>query len=60
LLWIRIALGSALPASLLLLDSVGGTLLSLTLGVVVDRLAFYGLAWRWTTEAEVASVEALL
>jgi DMSO reductase anchor subunit len=59
-LWMRVVMGIALPAALLLLDAVGGVLLSLTLGVVLDRLAFYGLARRWTTEAEVASVEALL
>ncbi len=56
----RLALGSALPAALLLLGAGGWALLSLSLGVVLDRLAFYGLGLRWSTEGEVARVEAFL
>jgi len=56
----RFVLGNAIPVGALLVGSVGGAMVSLTLAVVMDRFAFYGLASRWTTEAEVISVEALL
>jgi len=56
----RFVLGNAIPAVALLAGSVGGAVVPLTLAVILDRFAFYGLASRWTTEAEVAWVEAAL
>lgn len=56
----RLLLGTLAPVALLLAGAASWALLSLTLGVLVDRLAFYALALRRSTEAEVARVEALL
>jgi len=56
----RFALGDLLPAAVLLGGAATWGLLSITGAIVLDRLAFYGLALPRTTEAEVARVEARL
>ena len=60
LLAARLALVDILPACCLLagLPSVAAGLL--TLGILVDRIGFYGFASQHTTEAEVQRVEAVL
>ena len=52
---------SGVAAALTILgDLDGAALLALSLALLVDRFGFYGLAIRWTSESEVARVEALL
>lgn len=48
------------PVALLLIAAPTLADLSLGIGLLVDRLAFFGLAAQHTTEAEVARVESLL
>ena len=44
----------------LLMDRPAAALLSLSLALVLDRVAFYGLAVRWTTISQLARVEELV
>lgn len=60
LLAARFALADLLPCVLLLAGQAAASAAALALGILVDRLAFYLLAVRQTTEAEIAGVEALL
>ncbi len=57
---VRLLLVNLAPAGLLLASAAPLADLSLGVGLLVDRLAFYGLAAQHTTETEVARVEALL
>ena len=51
---------SGLPTLALVAGSPLAALSVLAVGVVVDRVAFYGLAAQRTTESEVRRVEALI
>ncbi len=57
---LRFLLVSLLPSVLLLFEAGVDALALLGFGIFVDRLAFYGLAVRETSEAEVARVESIL
>jgi DMSO reductase anchor subunit len=56
----RFLLVDVLPGACLFAGLPKGAAAVLALGILVDRIAFYGLACQLTTEAEVARVEALL
>lgn len=56
----RLLLVNLAPAGLLLASAAPLADVSLGIGLLVDRIAFYGLAALHTTEAEVARIEALL
>lgn len=60
LLGVRAAFVSVLTPLAFLGRGWGAALLALSLGLFMDRLLFYALAVRRTTESEVARVEALL
>jgi DMSO reductase anchor subunit len=60
LLAARFALVDILPGVCLLVGLPKGAAGLLALGILVDRLSFYGLACQHTTEVEVARVEGLL
>jgi hypothetical protein len=60
LLATRFVLVDILPGACLLAGLPAAAALVLAAGILVDRLAFYGLACQQTTEAEVARVELLL
>ena len=60
LLGVRVAFVSVLTPLAFLGRGWGAALLVLSLGLFLDRLLFYVLAVRRTTESEVARVEALL
>jgi len=56
----RLLLVNLAPAALLFASAPTLADLSLGIGLLIDRIAFYGLAAQHTTEAEVACVESLL
>ncbi len=56
----RFALVDVLPACCLLAGLPAGAVALLGLGILVDRITFYGLASQHTTEAEVGRVEAVI
>jgi DMSO reductase anchor subunit len=56
----RLILATLAPAVLLAVGVPALADLSIGLGVLVDRLAFYGLAAQHTTEAEIAFVEDVI
>ncbi len=56
----RLALVDALPACCLLAGLPEGAVGLLGLGILVDRVGFYGFASQHTTEAEVGRVEAVI
>jgi DMSO reductase anchor subunit len=60
LLAARFGLVDILPGICLLAGLPKGAAGLLALGILVDRLAFYGLASQHTTEAEVARIESML
>jgi DMSO reductase anchor subunit len=60
LLGARLALVDILPGLCLFAGLPRGAAGVLALGILVDRLAFYGLASQHTTEAEIAHVESML
>ena len=57
---VRVLLFDAAPLLLLAAGAAGAAVGAMAAGLVVDRAAFYGLALRRTTEAEVASAEAVM
>jgi hypothetical protein len=59
-LGVRFLLVDVLPGACLFAGLPMGAAGLLGLGILVDRVAFYGLACQHTTEAEVARVESLL
>ncbi len=60
LLGARLILVDLAPAVLLLASGATAADVSLGLGLLVDRIAFYGLAVQHTSEAEVARIEAAI
>ena len=60
LLGARLILVDLAPAVLLLASGATAADVSLSLGLLVDRIAFYGLAVQHTSEAEVARIEAAI
>jgi hypothetical protein len=56
----RLLLVDILPGACLFAGLPKGAAGLLALGILIDRLSFYGLACQHTTEAEVARVESLL
>ena len=56
----RLLLVTLAPAVLLIVSAATLADLSLGIGLLVDRITFYGLAVQQTTEAEVRRVEALI
>jgi hypothetical protein len=60
LLALRLTLVDLLPALLLALGHPSGAVSFLALGVVVDRLGFYGLAAQRSSESEIQHVESVI
>ena len=60
LLCARLLLIPLLPLTAISLNACSTALAVLALGIAVDRFAFYALALRQTTEAEVAWIEGLI
>jgi hypothetical protein len=53
----RVAVVDALPLPLALGGHPAAAIGACFLGILFDRIAFYGLATRWTPESEVAHIE---
>jgi len=60
LLALRLILVDLITALLLALGHPGGAVSVLAIGVLVDRLGFYGLAAQRTSESEIQHVESLI
>jgi hypothetical protein len=60
LLMTRLVLTNLAPAALVLSNTRALALVALTLGLLLDRFAFYGLALKRTTEAEVVRANATI
>lgn len=59
-LFARLLLASVLPPFAVLFGAYGAAQGVLALGIPIDRFAFYALALRQTTEAEVARIESVI
>jgi DMSO reductase anchor subunit len=59
-LYARLLLAPALPLFAILFDAYGAAEALLAFGIATDRFAFYALALRQTTEAEVVRIERLI
>ncbi len=60
LLAARLVLVDVLPGSLVIAGMPKGAVLALAVGILVDRLAFYGLAAQASTEANLSRAEGLV
>jgi len=56
----RLVVASVLPITAVLLEAYAAALAMLGIGIAIDRFAFYALALRQTTEAEVTRIETLI
>ncbi len=60
LLWLRISASNLVPCLATIVGHPSVAVLSMGIGLLLDRLLFYGLAVKASTEGEVARVERML